>query len=204
MTAPADLERILEALLFTAGEPLRERDLAARLPPGSNVKAALAAVQARYAERGINLVGAGGTWAFSTAPDLAEYLAEHRVVERKLSRAALETMAIIAYQQPVTRAEIEEIRGVQLSKGTLDVLLELGWIQPKGRRQTPGRPMTWGSTAAFLRHFSLESLADLPGVDDLRAAGLLERQAKPPPIAPAAGDVQPAEEEPIEPLEADE
>lgn len=204
MSAPADPERVLEALLFTAAEPLGERDLAARLPPGTDVKAVLAAVQDRYAGRGVNLVAAGGTWAFSTAPDLADYLAEHRVVERKLSRAALETLAIIAYQQPVTRAEIEEIRAVQLSKGTLDVLLEQGWIQPKGRRQTPGRPMTWGTTAAFLRHFSLQSLADLPGIDDLRAAGLLERQSQPPPFPPPADDAELETVEAIEPLNADE
>jgi segregation and condensation protein B len=166
--------RMLEAVLFASADPLSERELAQRLPEDVAIPALLAALKAHYADRGVNLVQAGKTWAFRTAPDLAAVLSRDKMTERKLSRAALETLAIIAYHQPVTRAEIEEIRGVQLSKGTLDVLFDQGWIRPKGRRQTPGRPVTWGSTDTFLDHFGLESLAELPGVDEMKVAGLLD------------------------------
>lgn len=166
--------RLLEAILFAAIEPLNRQELARQLPDGANLTALLSLLQAQYAGRGVNLVRAGETWAFATAADLAPLLAAERRVERKLSRAAIETLAIVAYHQPVTRAEIEDIRGVQVSKGTLDVLIEQGWIAPKGRRETPGRPLTWGTTDGFLRHFSLERLADLPGTDDLKKAGFLE------------------------------
>jgi segregation and condensation protein B len=168
--------RLLEAVLFAASSPLAESELAARLPAEADLGALLPLLQAQYAGRGVNLVRAGATWAFATAPDLARQLTAERQVERKLSRAALETLAIIAYHQPLTRAEIEDVRGVQVSKGTLDVLLEAGWIAPRGRRETPGRPLTWGTTDGFLRHFGLEALADLPNLEELRAAGFLDRR----------------------------
>jgi segregation and condensation protein B len=166
--------RMLEAVLFASADPLSEKELAQRLPEDAAISTLLAALKTHYADRGVNLVVAGKTWAFRTAPDLAAVLSRDKLTERKLSRAALETLAIIAYHQPVTRAEIEEIRGVQLSKGTLDVLFDQGWIRPKGRRQTPGRPVTWGTTDTFLDQFGLESLAELPGIDELKMAGLLD------------------------------
>jgi segregation and condensation protein B len=169
-----DALRLLEAMLFTAGEPLNERWLARRLPAGSDVKRLLARLAADYAGRGVQLVRAGETWAFMTAPDLGAQLAADRSHELKLSRAAIETLAIIAYHQPVTRADIEQIRAVHVSKGTLDVLFEQGWIAPQGRRDTPGRPVTWGTTDLFLRHFGLTSLKELPDAAELRAAGLLD------------------------------
>ena len=166
--------RIMEAMIFAAGRPVDEATLAAQLPEGTDVEAGLARLAAHYQHRGINLMKVAGGWTFRTAPDLAEHLTVHRVVRRRLSRAALETLAIIAYHQPVTRAEVEEIRGVHLGRGTLDLLLEAGWIAPKGRRRTPGRPVTWVTTPGFMEHFGLESLDDLPGIDELEAAGLLE------------------------------
>ena len=170
----ARASRILEAVVFAAGKPVDDETLAAQLPEGTDVEAALARLAAHYRHRGIHLVKVAGGWTFRTAPDLAEHLTIHRVVRRRLSRAALETLAIIAYHQPVTRAEVEDIRGVHLGRGTLDLLLEAGWIAPKGRRRTPGRPATWVTTTAFMEHFGLESLDDLPGVDELEAVGLLE------------------------------
>ena len=166
--------RLLEAVLFASAEPLSERVLANRLPEEADLGALLDALQAAYAERGVNLVRAGKSWAFRTAPDIAQQLNKEVEVSRKLSRAAVETLAIVAYHQPLTRGEIEEIRGVSLSRGTLDVLFEAGWIKPRGRRQTPGRPMTWGTTDGFLDHFGLTDIRDLPGMDDLKAAGLLD------------------------------
>ncbi|GAB6054166.1 hypothetical protein JCM17960_29860 [Magnetospira thiophila] len=166
--------RLLEAVLFASAEPLAEKTLALRLPDDANLKELLTTLQGHYADRGVRLVQAGRTWAFRTAPDLAGRLNMETESLRKPSRAAVETLAIIAYHQPVTRAEIEEIRGVSLSKGTLDLLLEAGWIAPKGRRQTPGRPVTWGTTDAFLDHFGLERVGDLPGIEELKAAGLLD------------------------------
>jgi segregation and condensation protein B len=168
------LLRLLEAILFAATEPLSERELARRLPAGAEIGKLLSLLAAHYAARGVRLVRAGSTWAFATAPDLAPLLAGERPIEKKLSRAAIETLAIVAYHQPVTRGDIEEIRGVQLGKGTLDVLFEQGWIAPRGRRETPGRPVTWATTDAFLRHFGLAELGDLPGVEELRATGLLD------------------------------
>jgi segregation and condensation protein B len=186
--------RMLEAVLFASADPLSEKELAQRLPEDAAISTLLAALKAYYADRGVNLVVAGKTWAFRTAPDLAAVLSRDKLTERKLSRAALETLAIIAYHQPVTRAEIEEIRGVQLSKGTLDVLFDQGWIRPKGRRQTPGRPVTWGTTDTFLDHFGLESLGELPGVDELKMAGLLD--ARPAiQIYGVTGDSEAEEEE---------
>ena len=166
--------KLLEAILFASTEPLSERALAYRLPEGTELAPLLSALRDHYANRGVNLVRAGQSWAFRTAPDLARQLNKEIDVPRKLSRAAVETLAIIAYHQPVTRAEIEEVRGVGLSRGTLDVLLEANWIRPKGRRRTPGRPMTWGTTDGFLDHFALEDVRDLPGMDELKAAGLLD------------------------------
>lgn len=166
--------RLLEALLFASAEPLTERMLANRLPEHLNAKTLLKALQAEYAERGVNLVRIGKSWAFRTADDLSAVLNVEAEVSRKMSRATIETMAIVAYHQPVTRAEIEEIRGVSLSKGTLDTLFEKGWIKPRGRRETPGRPMTWGTTDEFLDHFGMQRVTDLPGMDELKAAGLLE------------------------------
>ena len=166
--------RLLEALLFASAEPLPEALLAARLGEGINAAALLAELRRQYHGRGVNLVRVGGGWAFRTAEDLAPLLRREEEVGRKLSRAAVETLAIIAYHQPVTRGEIEQIRGVATSKGTLDILLELGWIRPGKRRETPGRPLTWVTTEGFLDHFGLDGLRDLPGLEDLRAAGMLD------------------------------
>jgi segregation and condensation protein B len=175
MIDPAeDPTRAVEATLFAASEPMTAADIAAYVGPDVDVKGALAALTGLYAARGVNLVERGGKWHFQTAPDLAHLLRRERVEPRKLSRAAVETLAIIAYHEPVSRAEIESIRGVQISKGTLDVLMEAGWIRPAGRRETPGRPLTFATTQGFLAHFGLESRKDLPGIDDLRAAGLLD------------------------------
>lgn len=169
-----ELARLLEAVLFASSEPVGERALERRLPEGVNLKPLLKNLAELYAGRGINLVRRGGSWAFRTAPDLGQRLNLEIDVARRLSRAAIETLAIIAYHQPVTRGEIEEIRGVSLSKGTLDVLFEEGWIKPRGHRDAPGRPMLWGTTDNFLDHFGLESVSQLPGLKDLRAMGLLD------------------------------
>jgi segregation and condensation protein B len=166
--------RLLEALLFASSEPLDQATLAKRMPEGVDVKTALAQLQADYASRGVNLVRVANKWTFRTAGDLSWLMTRESTETRRLSRAAIEMLAIIAYHQPVTRAEIEEIRGVVTSKGTLDVLLETGWIRPRGRRKTPGRPLTFGTTEAFLSQFSLETLNDLPGLEELRGAGLLD------------------------------
>ena len=167
--------RILEALLFAAEEPLDEKTLAARLPAGSDLHGLLVQLQKEYAPRGVNLVRVGGKWSLRTASDLAWLLTRETVVTKKLSRAAIETLAIVAYHQPVTRAEIEDIRGVTTSKGTLDVLLETGWIRLRGRRKAPGRPVTYGTTEAFMSHFGLDALTDLPGLDELKGAGLMDK-----------------------------
>lgn len=170
---PAHL-RLLEGVLFATDEPMTERMLANRLPEGAPVLRLLKKLQSFYEARGVQLIRAGKSWAFRTAPDIAAQLNKEMEVARKLSRAAIETLAIMAYHQPVTRAEIEEIRGVSISKGTMDVLFEEGWIKPRGRRQTPGRPMTWGTTDGFLDHFGLSKISDLPGIEELKAAGLLD------------------------------
>src|SRR5215468_6810676 len=166
--------RVLEAMIFASAEPVPEAGLAARLPEGTNLPDLLQELTTLYANRGVNLVHLDDKWAFRTAPDLGPRLQIEQRVTRKLSRAALETLAVIAYHQPVTRAEVEEVRGVALSKGTLDTLLEIGWVRPKGRRRTPGRPVTWITSDAFLDHFGLERIEALPGVEELRAAGLLD------------------------------
>jgi segregation and condensation protein B len=166
--------RLLEAMLFAAGEPLDEATLSRPLPDGTELKPLLAMLQAEYAARGVNLVRIGRKWTFRTASDLSWLLTKETVESRKLSRAAIETLAIVAYHQPVTRAEIEEIRGVATAAGTLDVLLKTTWIRPRGRRKAPGRPITYGTTEAFLSHFGLEEVGDLPGLDELKGSGLLE------------------------------
>jgi len=166
--------RVLEAMIFASAEPVPEAGLAARLPDGTNLPDLLQELATLYANRGVNLVHLDDKWAFRTAPDLGSRLQIEQRVTRRLSRAALETLAVIAYHQPVTRAEVEEVRGVALSKGTLDTLLEISWVRPKGRRRTPGRPVTWITTTEFLDHFGLESLEALPGVEELKAAGLLD------------------------------
>ncbi|MDF2995738.1 MAG: chromosome segregation and condensation protein ScpB [Xanthobacteraceae bacterium] len=173
-TRRAPALRLLEAMLFAAGEPLDEATLQARLPEGADLPALLAELAAEYAPRGVNLVRAAGKWMFRTAPDLGFLLARDKPEPRKLSRAALETLAIIAYHQPVTRAEIEEIRGVAANKGTLDVLLEAGWIRMRGRRRSPGRPVTYGTAEGFLVHFGLDSIQDLPGIEELKGTGLID------------------------------
>jgi segregation and condensation protein B len=175
--------RMTEALLFAASEPLDAKALSTSLPEGANVPALLAELQSVYEARGVTLCHVAGKWQFRTAPDLAFLLRKEQPEQRRLSRAAIETLAIIAYHQPVTRAEIEDIRGVMLSKGTLDVLMEIGWVKIRGRKRTPGRPVTFGTTEAFLVQFGLESVNHLPGVDELKAAGFLEA------IPPAGFDV---------------
>jgi segregation and condensation protein B len=169
-----DLTRSVEAVLFAAEDPMTVSEIGAYVGADAVVKTALAELVARYEGRGINLVQRGGRWHFQTAPDMAHFLRREREETRKLSRAGIETLAIIAYHEPVSRAEIEAIRGVQISKGTLDVLMEAGWVRPAGRREVPGRPLTYATTPGFLAHFGLEHRRDLPGIDDLKAAGLLD------------------------------
>ena len=171
--------RLVEALLFASAEPLTESMLRQRLPVDHDLSRILDDLGERYRDRGVNLTRVGQGWAFRTAPDLADQLRLDVLVRRRLSQAAIETLAIIAYHQPVTRSEIEAVRGVAVSRGTLDVLLEAGWIRPRGRRETPGRPLQWWTTGQFLDHFGLKELTDLPGLDDLKAAGLLDKPSGP-------------------------
>ncbi len=187
----ADLERALEALLFASDGPIGLDEIERRLGTDAGIPAAIEALRAAYAGRGINLVRCGDRWHFQTAADLAHLLRETRESSKRLSRAAIETLAIIAYHEPVSRGEIEAIRGVQISKGTIDVLIEAGWIAPAGRREAPGRPLTFATTPDFLTHFGLADRRDLPGIDDLRAAGLLD------PVSPEefAGELETADEE---------
>jgi segregation and condensation protein B len=180
--------RMAEALLFAAAEPLTADELAGRLPEGANIEAILADLAERYAARGVNLVCVAGRWTFRTASDLSFVLARDVTAQRRLSRAAMETLAIIAYHQPVTRAEIEEIRGVTTSKGTIDTLLETGWIRLRGRRRVPGRPVTYGTSPAFLEHFGLEAIDDLPGLEELKGAGFLEGRVPAELAVPAPSD----------------
>jgi segregation and condensation protein B len=184
----AALKRMAEALLFAAVEPLDEKTIADRLPAHADIPALLAALEADYAQRGVKLLRLAGKWRFATAPDLAHILEKERVEPRKLSRAALETLAIIAYHQPCTRADIEDVRGVQVAKGSLDQLLEIGWVKIKGRREAPGRPVLYATTDAFLEHFGLETVSDLPGLADLKAAGLLEARLPPGFSVPMPSD----------------
>ncbi|WP_417674001.1 SMC-Scp complex subunit ScpB [Roseibium sp.] len=192
--------RMVEALLFASAEPLSVEELKGRLPEGTAVEELLEDLQRTYAARGVNLVRVAGKWAFRTAEDLAFLMHRDMEEQRKLSRAALETLAIIAYHQPVTRAEIEEIRGVSTSKGTLDVLLETTWIRMRGRRRTPGRPVTYGTTEAFLEHFGLDTVKDLPGLEELKGAGLLDSAVPASFMVPSPSD-DPALTEDEDPLE---
>ena len=192
--------RMIEALLFASAEPLSAADLAGRVPQGADIQGLLRDLQEFYAVRGVNLVQVAGKWCFRTAGDLSFLLSRETVEQKKLSRAAMETLAIIAYHQPVTRAEIEEIRGVATSKGTLDLLLETGWIRMRGRRKAPGRPVTYGTTEDFLTHFGLDGVGDLPGIDELKGAGLLDSRI---PAGftipePHAGDELSEDEDPLE------
>lgn len=199
--------RIVEALLFAAAEPLDEAEIARRLPEGSDVVALLEELRAFYLPRGVNLIRISRKWQFRTAADLGWILSREAREQKKLSRAAIETLAIVAYHQPVTRAEVEHIRGVAISKGTVDVLLETGWIRLRGRRKAPGRPITYGTTEAFLSHFGLEAIGDLPGLEELKGAGLFDGRLGPGFGVPTptddsalAEDEDPLEDEPA-PLE---
>ena len=197
--------RLLEALLFSSAEPVDEKTLAERLPPDVDVQAALLKLQEEYAQRGVNLVRIAGKWAFRTASDLNWLLSKESVTPRKLSRAAIETLAIVAYHQPVTRAEIEDIRGVVISKGTLDVLMETGWVRMRGRRKAPGRPITYGTTEAFLAHFGLDALGDMPGIEELKGAGLLDGRIPAGFAVPVPSDdaALREDEDPLEPGDLD-
>ena len=194
--------RMLEALLLAASEPLDLATLSSRLPQDADIEALLGELQAAYANRGVNLVRVEGKWRLRTAEDLSFLLRRDAVDQRQLSRAALETLAIIAYHQPVTRADIEEIRGVSISKGVLDVLMEAGWARMRGRRRTPGRPVTYGTTEAFLDQFGLESLGDLPGLEELKGAGLLDSRLPPNFQVPTPSDEALSEDE--DPLDPDD
>jgi segregation and condensation protein B len=196
--------RMAEALLFAASEPLDAKALATSLPEGADVPAILTELQRIYELRGVTLVCVAEKWQFRTAPDLAFLLRKERPEQKRLSRAAIETLAIVAYHQPVTRAEIEDIRGVMLSKGTIDALMEAGWVKIRGRKRTPGRPVTYGTTESFLTHFGLESVSHLPGTDELKAAGFLE--ALPPSgfDVPNPSDELGPDEDPYDPNEPED
>lgn len=196
--------RLLEAILFATAEPLREKDIAARMPDDADIKGLLEELQGVFANRGVNLSRIGDAWAFRTAEDLATYMRIEKETPRKLSRAGMETLAIIAYHEPVTRGEIEEIRGVAVSRGTIDILLEAGWVKPRGRKRVPGKPITWGTTEAFLDEFGLEDLKSLPGVDELKAAGLLDSRPGVGSIAMQQGDGDLADSEGLEEETEDE
>jgi len=204
---PAEVRdlRVLEALLFASAEPLTVTAMVPFLSDGARVKDLLATLAAQYQGRGVNLVRRGEAFAFRTAPDLALTLRKEEAQTRPLSRAALETLAIIAYHQPATRAEIEEVRGVSSGRGTLDLLMEAGWVRMRGRRRTPGRPVTYGTTEAFLDHFGLERLGDLPGLDELKGAGLLSGQLPPgfDVPTPFEGSLR-DDEDPLEPSDSGE
>lgn len=195
MNRPDDLVRAVEATLFAAGQPMTVQDISAHLGQ-AEVTAAIDALQRDYAGRGVELVERGGRWHFQTAPDLAHLLRREKEEPRRLSRAATEALAIIAYHEPVSRAEIEAIRGVQTAKGTLDVLLEAGWIRIAGRREVPGRPTIYATTPDFLTHFGLSSRRDLPGIEELRAAGLLDPVDEAFAVLTGGGDEDTAGEEP--------
>jgi segregation and condensation protein B len=203
--ARAEELRLLEALLFAAAKPLDEAQLARRLPAGVDVREALSKLQAEYATRGVNLIRVGKKWTFRTASDLSWLLTKFTKDTRKLSRAAIETMAIIAYHQPVTRAEVEDIRGVAASPGTFDVLMETGWVRLRGRRKAPGRPLTYGTSEKFLEHFGLEEVGDLPGLEELRGAGLLDPRLPPEFAVPVPSDDNALreDEDPLEPSDLD-
>ncbi len=195
--------RMLEAILFAASEPLDEETIADRLPEGADVTGLIAHLQSLYSTRGVNLVAVAGKWSLRTAGDLAFLMRREAVDQKRLSRAALETLAIVAYHQPVTRAEIEDIRGVTVSKGTLDLLLQIGWVKMRGKRRTPGRPVTYGTTSDFLAHFGLEGLSELPGIDEMRLAGLLELKIPAGFAIPQPSDALAADEDPLDGDELD-
>ncbi|MBC2885011.1 SMC-Scp complex subunit ScpB [Ochrobactrum sp. CM-21-5] len=199
-----EISRMAEAIIFASSEPVSERALIERLPVSADVSSVLQHLRKIYEARGVHLVQVGNAWAFRTAPDLAFLMNREAVQQRKLSRAAMEVLAIIAYHQPVTRAELEEIRGVETSKGTLDVLMETGWIKLRGRRRTPGRPVTYGTTETFLDHFGLPEIRDLPGLEELRGAGLLSARM-PSSFAVPVPNIDPDEltedEEPLEDID---
>ncbi|MAS87757.1 MAG: SMC-Scp complex subunit ScpB [Micavibrio sp.] len=176
MSIDLDLQRKVEAILFAAKEPLTVEQIEVRLPQGTDVRAILRALKDTYETRGFTLTQSGNHWAFRTAADLSDILEHQKEEQRQLSRAAMETLAIVAYHQPVTRAEIENIRGVATSKGTLDILMEAGWVKPGRRRQVPGKPLTWITSEDFLDHFGLETIMELPGVEELKASGLLDKR----------------------------
>jgi segregation and condensation protein B len=203
----AEARRRAEAVVFASAEPVSIRALAARLPQGVDVPAVMEALRRHYERRGVNLVRVGDGWAFRTAGDLAFLMSRDAVQQKKLSRAALEVLAIIAYHQPVTRAEIEEIRGVETSKGTLDTLLETGWVRLRGRRRSPGRPVTYGTTDGFLDHFGLEEVRDLPGMDELKGAGLLSPRMPSGfsvPLPPSDPDLLTEDEDPLTDIDLEE
>ncbi|NMG38574.1 SMC-Scp complex subunit ScpB [Chelativorans sp. ZYF759] len=199
--------RMAEAIVFASAEPVSQKALSARLPDGTDVAAVMEELRRQYEGRGVNLVRVGEGWAFRTAGDLAFLMSRDAIQQRKLSRAALEVLAIIAYHQPTTRAEIEEVRGVETSKGTLDTLLETGWVRLRGRRRTPGRPVTYGTTDAFLDHFGLEEIRDLPGMDELKGAGLLSPRMPSNfsvPQPPAHTDELSEDEDPLTDIDLEE
>jgi segregation and condensation protein B len=203
----SEVMRMAEAIVFASAEPVSERALTERLPEGADIALVMTQLQRLYAGRGVNLVRVANCWAFRTAGDLAFLMSRDAVQQRKLSRAALEVLAIIAYHQPATRAEIEDIRGVETSKGTLDTLLETEWVRMRGRRKSPGRPVTYGTTDLFLDHFSLEELRDLPGVEELKGAGLLS--ARMPsnfsmPLPPSEPDLLTEDEDPLTDIDLEE
>jgi len=203
----AQAVRMAEAIVFASAEPVSDRQLAARLPDGIDLVAVMRELQAAYLPRGVNLMRIGDGWAFRTAPDLSFLMSRDAVQQKKLSRAALEVLAIIAYHQPVTRAEIEEVRGVETSKGTLDTLMETGWIRMRGRRRTPGRPVTYGTTADFLDHFGLEEVRDLPGLEELKGAGLLSPRMPANfsmPLPPVDPDALTEDEDPLNDIDLEE
>lgn len=203
----AEVVRMAEAIVFASAEPVSEKQIASRLPEGTDLEATMRELQQIYSRRGVNLVRVADAWAFRTAGDLAFLMSRDTVQQRKLSRAALEVLAIIAYHQPVTRAEIEDIRGVETSKGTLDTLMETEWVRMRGRRRTPGRPVTYGTTDEFLDHFSLEELRDLPGIDELKGAGLLSTRMPANfsiPLPPADADVLTEDEDALTDIDLEE
>ncbi len=169
--------KILEAILFASNEPISEEDLTEKITDKKNIKNLLAQIQDTYSERGVNLKKTGDKWSFRTSSDLSDELTIYKKKKRKLSRAAIETLAIIAYHQPITRSEIENIRGVQMGRGSIDLLMEIGWIKPKGRKQIPGKPTLWSTSDTFLEHFELESISNLPNLDELKASGFLEKRS---------------------------
>lgn len=203
----AEAVRMAEAIVFASAEPVTEKQLAQRMPEGVDVPATMAELQQIYSRRGVNLVKVADAWAFRTAGDLAFLMSRDSVQQKKLSRAALEVLAIIAYHQPVTRAEIEDIRGVETSKGTIDTLMETEWIRMRGRRKTPGRPVTYGTTDKFLDHFALEEIRDLPGIDELKGAGLISTRMPANfsiPVPPSDPDALTDDEDPLTDVDLEE